>query len=98
MTCAQCGADLKPVFDLHPLRRRDDWTVQYDDSLPMTFHTGYGMFADTLDDVVGNPDRDHTAILCKSCADAFVEANPWSKRFIDTRLDSATDPYGRYRT
>ena len=88
MICAKCGVTLKPTFDGHPLRRSDDWTVQYDDALPMTFRGGYGMYADPMDELVSAwPERNHTAIICKDCADSLLDANPWMKRFVDYHLE-----------
>jgi len=56
-----------------PMRRRDDWTVQYRDALPVTIHGGYGMFFDQLH----TTDRDLTAILCHDCAHDFARDHPW---------------------
>lgn len=83
MNCANCGLTLKQVFDLHPLRRRDDFTVQYDGALAILFEGGYGMFFDDIAYAVGlSPDREHTAILCKDCAQKLIEQNPWISNFI----------------
>lgn len=91
--CARCDVPLRPV-STEPRRRRSDWTVQYWDALPISFEGGYGMYADP-DDLIpvsfgeGNGYRNHTAILCKSCADALLAANPWMRLFVDERLAEA---------
>jgi len=82
MNCANCGAELKSMGDLHPMRRRDDWTIQYDRALAVTIDGGYGMFFD----VIGSSERERTALLCHDCAHAFVRANPWLLRLLEAEI------------
>ncbi len=83
MTCASCGAELKPVSDT-PMRRHDDWTTQYENALAIRFSGGYGMWADPSDELVSSyAYQRHTAVICRTCADDLVRANPWMIRWID---------------
>lgn len=81
MNCSNCGITLQSEFGLHPLRRRDDWTVQYRDALGITFIGGFGMFFDDMTVGKENP-KDRTAILCMICAQRLIDNNPWIAKYI----------------
>ena len=80
MDCAKCETPLKSVGDLHPMRRRDDWSVQYDRALAIEFIGGYGMF----DDPYSKTSRELTVVLCHDCAHQFLKDNPWIKVISNT--------------
>lgn len=80
MKCSKCLGELKPVSDT-PMRRYNDWTMQYERAIGISFHGGYGMFDDPITALIHSSyaDRDRTAILCHNCAHQFLIENPWAK-------------------
>lgn len=82
MNCASCGAKLELVSKIVPMRRQDDWTIQYRRALAITIDGGYGMFFDVLH----SSHRERTAILCHDCAHAFVRANPWAMDLLKVEI------------
>ena len=82
-TCARCGEKLVAVPD-HPWRRRDDWTLQFEEALPIRFHGGYGMYDDPDAEFVGRW-QDLTLILCGACADGLLDREPWITQVIRRR-------------
>jgi hypothetical protein len=91
MNCASCDKELKLVSDDMPMRRRTDWTFQYDNALAIQFHSGYGMFFDNLDFLTlgANPTRDQSLVICHDCGHALIEANPWMRKVVDDKRGHA---------
>lgn len=89
MNCANCNTELKLVFD-SPMRRRDDYTTQYDNALAITLGGGYGMFFDFIFDA---DFKDLTALLCHDCAHEFARTNKWVMDIFATRVGEI--PEGR---
>lgn len=90
--CAKCKKELELVSQGHPLRRRDDWTVQYDNALAIEFIGGYGMF----DDPYMKSSKELIEILCHDCAHQFLADNPWITSISQTHghMHEGTD-FGR---
>lgn len=89
MNCTNCGIELKLEFD-RPMRRHDDWTIQYDRALAVSIAGGYGMFFDQMT----TREQDMTAMLCHDCAHAFVRANPWLQKLLEKEIEGPI-PEGR---
>lgn len=74
--CNSCGAELVPVSDLGPQRRRDDYQ-NFTDALHIRCYGGYGEY---VDEIFGAFDD---IIICKACADALMADNPWLKNIVN---------------
>jgi hypothetical protein len=77
--CDSCNVALVPVFD-DPMRRKDDFTAQYEGALGIQFLKGYMMFDDDIDDWNG---VSKILIICHSCAHKLLDENPWMKKAIN---------------
>jgi len=69
------------------MRRRDDYTTQYENALAVQFTGGYGMFDDPVEKIFGDPfyERNQTLILCHDCAHNLVENNPWIRKVVNDK-------------
>ena len=68
-TCDICHAELVPVFPKQARRQDDD---QLSSCLHIILVGGYGEYVDNL---IQTPH----ARLCKTCADALLEREPWMR-------------------
>jgi hypothetical protein len=86
--CDSCYKELKPIFTDMPMRRKGDFTAQYENALGIQFLTGYGMFNDYID----RPSSAPTAlVICHKCAHKLIDKNPWMEGIIDPEGHSHTN-------
>jgi hypothetical protein len=66
--CDLCGHRMTPVFP------NEKYNVQYEGSLVVSFDGGYGMYVDNYEHAM--------VLICKECADKFLEKNPEFRRIV----------------
>lgn len=84
--CYSCGLDLEPVGGFKT-------NYQFDNSLWLGFHGGYGMF---IDPMVRTPvlGANEEAVICHDCAHELCAKVPWIEKLLDSYSShSHTDEY-----